>query len=119
MNTTRLNPALVARKTHHALEIHRQHDVEPDDRAPAEGVGRDRVAHDRVGQDGDRNERLGRGGKAETKKAPIASAKANSARTGNEVQAKRTPPMLSASMNDTLATTISMAPAISSRCGRS
>ncbi len=52
------------REPERALQVDRQHDVEPDDRAPAEAVGRDREADDRIGQDGDRDQRLGRGHEA-------------------------------------------------------
>ena len=48
------------RKPHHPLQIDRQKDVEPDDGAPAEGIGGDRAAHDRILENGDRDQRLGR-----------------------------------------------------------
>ncbi len=119
MNTTRLNPALVAERPitlwryTGSMMLSPMIAPQPNVLAAIEyrTIGLVRME---IGMSGS-----GAVARRMTKKAPIASAKVNSARTGNEVQAKRTPPMLSASMNDTLATTISIAPAMSRRCGRS
>jgi hypothetical protein len=54
-----------------------------------------------------------------TKSAPTIAAAARSARMGEDSQGWRTPARFKANMKDTLAITISTAPAKSRRCGRS